>query len=147
MGCTTWKRFALAVVALATGLITPALKAQQPPQPISNGYTSVLPSYTVIPPTVPVYVSAPYGVYPAPVVAAPVIVQEPAFLHTSVVPYDPVWPYAYMGLPGTYYRERVRMRPREVEYQLKTYGPYGGRRLDYEVEFRRRGIEVEQRLR
>ncbi len=104
-----------------------------------NGYTYAPPSYYLTPPVV---VTGPY--FPPPMVT----VYEPAFLHTTVVPYDPVWPNAYMHLPGTYYRERVSVRPREVEYRLKTYNPRGvNRSLRYEVEYDRRGMEVEMRVR
>ena len=129
-------------------------------EPIVNGYTYVAPSYYLTPPVIE---SVPYWPAPAaggPVVVAPVVpphgallvpspgvaVYEPAFLHTDVVPYDPVWPYAYMGLPGGYYRERLHVRPREVEYSLKTYGAMGVPRVQkYEVEYGKRGLKVESK--
>lgn len=98
-------------LGMATTAATWASDRDNPP----NGYTYVAPSYYLTPPVVAVPVSP----YPPQVVT----VYEPAFLHTTVVPYDPVWPYAYMGLPGTYYRERVKVRPHRVDYRLKTYGP------------------------
>jgi hypothetical protein len=115
-----------------------------------NGYTYVAPSYYLTP---PVIVAPPPVVYgPAPVmlarpVYAPVVAVEPAFLHTTVMPYDPVWPYAYSTLPGTYYKERVNASPREVEYKLKTYGPGGRSVYSYEVDAKRNGVVVRERYR
>jgi hypothetical protein len=98
----------------------------------------------VLPP--PVWVGpAPVMVAPAPV---PVVLMEPAFLHTTVMPYDPVWPYAYSGLPGTYYRERVDFDRHGVDYQLKTYGPRGAKTVySYDVDARRGGVMVRERVR
>lgn len=95
-------------------LMAPATFASDRDLP-PNGYTYVAPSYYLTPPVMAV----PVAPYPPPVV----MVYEPAFLHTTVVPYDPVWPYAYVGLPGMYYRERVTVRPHRIDYRLRSYGP------------------------
>ncbi len=84
--------------------------------PYPNGYTWVGPSTYVTP---PVITPAPYYGVPA----GGTVIYEPNFLHTTVVPYDPVWPYAYMGLPGTYYRERVSYGPYGARYRMRTYTP------------------------
>lgn len=116
----------------------------------ARGYTFIAPSYYLTPPVV--VTPVPVVVAPAPLVVpqpayAPVI-YEPAFLHTTVVPYDPVWPYAYMGLPGRYYRERIDVDRGEVEYKLKAYGPYGAKTVySYEVDATRRGVKVRERVR
>jgi len=124
--------------------------AVAPADDVVNGYTYVAPSYYLTP---PVIVAPPPVVFgPAPVllarpVYAPVVTMEPAFLHTSVMPYDPVWPYAYAGIPGAYYTERVRTSPREVEYKVKTYGPAGRSVYSYEVDAKRNGVVVRERFR
>lgn len=115
------------------------------------GYTYVAPSYYLTPPVyyapfAPPPFAAPVQVYaPSHVAGLPVIVAEPAFLHTTVMPYDPVWNYGGV-LPGTAYRERVSIRPREYEYTLKTFGP-PGQRYRYKVEVEPHEIEVKQRYR
>lgn len=112
---------------------------------IVNGYTYVAPSYYLTPPVVVT------GPLPPPVVVyppAPITVYEPAFLHTTVVPYDPVWPYAYMNMPGAYYRERVTVRPRGVDYRVRTYGGAGPvRGVRTEIEYRPYGVEYKVRTR
>jgi hypothetical protein len=115
------------------------------------GYTYVAPSYYLSPPVyyvpfAPPPFAAPVQVYaPSRVVAPPVVVAEPAFLHTTVMPYDPVWNYGG-ALPGTAYRQRVSVRPREVEYTYRTYGPPGTRSRT-RVEVEPDEIEVRQRSR
>ncbi|HUQ70789.1 MAG TPA: hypothetical protein VM165_14765 [Planctomycetaceae bacterium] len=115
------------------------------------GYTYVAPSYYLTPPVyyapfAPPPFAAPVQVYaPSRVVGSSVIAHEPAFLHTTVVPYDPVWNYGGV-LPGTAYRERASARPRDYEYTLKTFGP-PGQRYRYKVEVDPNDIEVRQRYR
>jgi hypothetical protein len=113
-----------------------------------RGYTYIAPSYYLTPPVVaaPVVVAPAPAVVPRPIYAP--VVYEPAFLHTTVVPYDPVWPYAYMGLPGRYYREKIDVDRDEIEYQLKAYGPRGAKTVySYEVDATRRGVKVRERVR
>ncbi|MDZ4684652.1 MAG: hypothetical protein SH850_06135 [Planctomycetaceae bacterium] len=115
------------------------------------GYTYVAPSYYLAPPVyyapfAPPPFAAPVQIYgPSRVTAPPVIAVEPAFLHTTVVPYDPVWNYGGV-LPGTAYRQRGSARPREYEYSLKTFGP-PGQRYRNRVEVEPNEVEVHQRYR
>lgn len=117
-----------------------------------NGYTHVLPSYHLTP---PVLYPAPHMLYPAPVVMTVpplvpvyathpgVTIYEPAFLHTTVVPYDPVWPLVTPGLPVQHVQQRIRSTPRKTEYTVKTFGPAGFSRQEYEVKATRRGVKIE----
>lgn len=57
-----------------------------------------------------------------------VVTVEPAFLHTQVMPMDPVWPYAYFGYGAygaTSFRERVRYNDDGFAYRTRAYGPGG----------------------
>jgi len=115
-----------------------------------NGYTYVAPSYYLTPPVLtvpPPVVLGPSPVMLARPVYAPVVVMEPAFLHTTVVPYDPVWNYppAAVVAPAGVYRERVHASPREVEYKVKA--PNGRTVYSYEVESRPYGGVVRERYR
>jgi len=110
-----------------------------------NGYTHVLPSYHLappvlypspwvmtVPPLIPVYASRPG-----------LVVYEPAFLHTTVMPYDPVVPVLLPGPPVSHVQQRIRSTPRKTEYTVKTFGPTGVTRQEYEIKSTRRGIRVE----
>lgn len=105
-----------------------------------NGYTYVAPSYYLTPPVVtypsvdvfpPYYLAQPVAVRP------PYWVPQPIPAATYVVPTPGVVTYPVVPAP-TYYKERVKYSPREIEYTLKGYGPYGGRQR-LEVEFNRYG--------
>jgi hypothetical protein len=144
-------RVTLAIAAaalMAAAVTTTAIAADGP----AKGYTYVEPSYCLTPAVLaappPVVLSPGQPVFLARPVYTPVVVMEPAFLHTTVMPYDPVWPYAYMGLPGNYYRERVDVDRGGVEYKLKSYGPRGARTVySYEVDTTPYGVKVRERVR
>lgn len=121
------------VVVVSAGVLPATASAGE----IVNGYTYVAPSYYLTPPVIvsgSVYV-APVPVRPAFVV--PLTVQEPFAA-----------PYVFRAPPAATYRDRVTVRPREIEYNARAYGPYGERqRTHYEVEWNRRGVEIEYRTR
>ena len=111
-----------------------------------NGYTYVAPSYYLTPPVVtypsidvfpPYYMAQPVAVRP------PYWVPQPIPAASYLVPTASVVPYPVAPAP-LYYRERVKYSPREIEYTLRD--PYG-RREKVEIEFNRRGIEIEYKRR
>lgn len=122
------------VIAGWFGLVTTAA-AQGP----SRGTTYIIPSYHLVPPVVT------YGPPPVWMLAEPVVIHPVSPPVVAARPY--VWPYAPPVPVVGYARERVSVRPRETEYELRTYSPYGRPISRYEVEFGRRGVEVEYRVR
>lgn len=116
-----------------------------------NGYTYVAPSYYLTPPVV-TYPSV--NVFPPYYMAQPVAVRPPYWVPqpipaatyavpTYAVPTANVMTYPVVPAP-TYYQDRVKYRPREIEYTLR--GPYG-QKEKVEIEYHRRGIEVEYKRR
>lgn len=121
------------VVVVSVGVL-PAIGAAGE---IVNGYTYVAPSYYLTP---PVIVSGSVYVVPVPV--------RPAFVVPLTAQQPFATPYVYRVPPASTYRDRVTVRPREIEYNARSYGPYGERRrTHYEVEWNRRGVEIEYRSR
>lgn len=113
-----------------------------------NGYTYVAPRYYLTPPVVtypsvdvfpPYYLAQPVEVRP------PYWVPQPLPVASYPVPAPSVVSYPIVPAP-TYFRERVKYSPREIEYTIR--GPYG-QREKVEIEFNRYGgvKEVEYRRR
>ncbi|MDX1967723.1 MAG: hypothetical protein SFV23_11175 [Planctomycetaceae bacterium] len=121
------------VVAVSAGVVPATASAGE----IVNGYTYVAPSYYLTP---PVIVSGSVYVAPVPV--------RPRLVIPVTAPEPFATPYVYHAPPASTYRDRVTVRPREIEYNARSYGPYGERRrTHYEVEWNRRGVEIEYRSR
>lgn len=116
-----------------------------------NGYTYVAPSYYLAPPVI-TYTSPfpPLVVYaPPPVVVAPrPVLVPPPVVYANVTPVVASTPVVTTyPAPVPVYRERLKTSRREVEYTAKGYNPYTGRKEKVEVEWNRRGVEIEAKRR